>query len=146
MEIQAHPQSVQVKPQPDPAHVRQKFWQIWVPLVLGCLVIVSLAVLATISTFGSSATGDQFASVSLIFLILLAIPPALILLIILAALVYGLIKLLSILPTYTRKAQDFFSNAALFVRKASDWIIQPVLTIHGWQAAVKTLFRHFQVH
>jgi uncharacterized membrane protein len=146
MEIQADSQSVQIKPIPNPAHVRQRFWQVWVPLVVGILVIVSLAVLATISTFGSSATGDQFASVSLIFLILLAIFPALFLLVILAALVYGLIKLLSILPTYTRKAQDFFSKAALFIRKASDWIIQPVLTIHGWQAAVKTLFKHFQVH
>jgi hypothetical protein len=146
MENQDRSHVLPAKPRPDPAHTRQSFWQIWVPLGIGILAIVTLAVFAALNSFGNAALGGQYASVSLTFLILLYLPPALILMVILIALIYGLVKLLSILPVYTRYTQDFFVKVSYYVRQGSDWIAQPILKIRSWQAAAQTLFKHLQFH
>jgi hypothetical protein len=63
-----------------------------------------------------------------------------VLLVLLVALVYGMMRLLEITPTYTGLAQDYVHKAAGYIKRAADMIVRPVLFIDGVGASVRRLF------
>jgi sterol desaturase/sphingolipid hydroxylase (fatty acid hydroxylase superfamily) len=123
------------RPLPDPKHRKQTFWQIWVPLSLSILVILFLAVLAAVSA-GTSAspTVTKWSYLSTIYLVTPILIGGFVVLAILGAIVYGMAKLLEILPIYTRIVQGFFRKMGGVIRKWSDKTVQPVLAIKSWWA------------
>ena len=122
-------------------HRRDVRLQIILPLVIGILLVLVLAVLVTL---GSTAQVSQWADVSLIWIIAPMLVVALIFLAILGGIAYGLAKLLQVLPFYTRQVQDFF----LLVRdRASDVtakMVAPILNYESKKASQRALWRNLR--
>jgi hypothetical protein len=65
-------------------------------------------------------------------LVLALIPLAL-----LIALIYGLVRLLAVLPGYAFQAQMAIARAAQFVRNIADRTTEPFMRLHSTQAALR---------
>ena len=139
------PTSLPKRPRPllDPNHRKQTFWQIWVPLCLFILVILFLAVQAAISAgTTASSTVTNWSHLSLIYMITPALIAMFVALAVLALVIYGLARLLDILPVYSRMVQGFFHQMAVFIRMGSDKTAQPVLAIKTWWAGFEAALKH----
>ena len=121
-------------------HKRETFWQITFPLILGVIFVLILAVL----TF-MAATGDgriaQAADAALIFLIIPLMLFTLISTIIFAAITFGMIKLHSTLPLYSKQLQDVLVRVRQQVQMGSDKSVEPILKIQSFFASLKALKR-----
>ena len=128
-------------PKPNPlsraAHRRQVFWQIIFPLILGALLILALAVGAGLV---SSQTASQAANISTMWLILPVFSFIFIITLVLAAVTYGLIRLIGILPPYAALVQNFFVAVSQKVRKVSDQAVEPVIKAASARARLNALF------
>jgi hypothetical protein len=125
-------------PKTQAAHNREVLWQIIVPLLIGAVVIIAVAVFASL---GTTIQVSQRADVALIWLILPAIVFTLIFLVINAAIVYLFIRLIGVLPGYMYQVQIFFDKVAFYTHKASDTISSPFIRINGFSALVRRVFR-----
>ena len=117
-------------------HQKQTFWQVWVPLILGILIVGFLAVLAAQTGLGSGGEGGRFAGVSLIILLIPTLVFCLLIITILAFLIFGIYKLIELLPLYSFKAFTYVVLASDFIRLWADRITQPVLVIRQWLASL----------
>ncbi|MEW5867851.1 MAG: hypothetical protein AB1894_01135 [Chloroflexota bacterium] len=122
-------------------HKHEVLWQITVPLGVGVLVLVGLAIAMG---FGSAEQHSRWADISLIWLISPMLIVALLFLVILAGLTYGLIVLIQILPPYARQVQDFFVLLSIQVGKLGDKLVDPVLRIRAFKASFQTLTRNLR--
>jgi hypothetical protein len=120
------------------AHKRQFAWQILVPFLVMAALIVAGATLVV--TGGTSRTG-VWADVSLVWLIAPALLIALMVLAILAATIYGMFKLLQVLPRYTGKTQDIFAMLSAGTRKVADGAARPIVWVREAGAAIKSIFK-----
>ena len=130
------PEKLARNPITQKAHARQTLWQITVPLVIGMLMAITLAVLAGL---GGADDASRWADISLIFLIIPAMLATLLFVMLFAALNYGLLRVLKYLPPVTRRVQDIFSQAEQRVRTGADMAAEPILRIHGVLAAARSL-------
>ena len=119
-------------------HNRQFAWQILVPFLVMAGLIITGAVL--IVTGGADQT-RVWADVSLIWLLIPALVIALILLVLIITIIYGMIKLLQILPLYTGKTQDIFARISAGSRKVADGSTKPFFWIKQAGAVAKSIFR-----
>lgn len=103
-------------------HRREVFRQITIPLVIGIVIVV---VFAAVSVIGPNNQVSRIADISLIWLIAPAMLFGLIFLVLNVLMVYGLYKLLQVLPGYARLTQDFFALAGRRVRQYSDTAVEP---------------------
>ena len=121
-------------------HKRETFWQITFPLILGVVFVLILAVL----TF-MAATGDgritQAADAALIFLIIPLMLFTLISTVIFAAITFGVIKLNSTLPLYSKQLHDVLVRVRQQVQMGSDKSVEPILRIQSFFASLKALKR-----
>ena len=118
------------------AHARQTFWQITVPLAIGVLVAIALAVLAG---FAGEEGASRWADISLIFLIVPTMVVTLLFVVLFVALNYGLLRALKYLPSLAYRVQDIFSQAEQRVRIGADMAAEPILRIGSVLAAVRSL-------
>ena len=119
------------------AHKRQFAWQILVPMLVVAALIVATAVLVAI---GATAT-RTWADVSTIWLIAPLLVFALFFFIILGVIIYGMARLLQVIPRFTGKAQDFFSLLSGWVRKIADTVIKPVVWVRQAGAILNSIFK-----
>jgi lysylphosphatidylglycerol synthetase-like protein (DUF2156 family) len=132
----------QPRPQPDPIHRKQTFWQIWLPLMLSIAAILFLAGLAVVATMNNNQTATEWAHLSAIYMIIPVLIISFIILVVLCAIAYGLARLLDILPVYTRITQSIFRKMSLSIHKWSDKASQPVLTFKSWWAGIESALKH----
>ncbi len=121
-------------------HRRELAWQIILPLALASLLIVALIVLINVATFNEGGDVGRWAAISTIWIIIPLMVIGLVLLVVLAALVYGMKRLLDITPMYTGLAQDYVHKAAGYIRRAADMAVRPVLFLDGIGASVRRFF------
>ena len=119
------------------AHKREVFWQIIFPLVIGALVILTLAVG---TWFISQNSASQASNISTIWLILPVLVLLLILTFLFGGLAYGLIRLIGILPPYAALIQNYFVFFNQKVRQACDLAAEPVLKTASAWALLSALF------
>lgn len=120
------------------AHKRQFAWQILVPFLIMAGLIIAGAVLVV--TGGEPRTG-AWADVSLIWLLAPALFFALALLVAMVTIIYGMAKLLQVLPHYTGKAQGIFNLLSAGTRKLADLAAKPFVWSRQAGAIVKSIFR-----
>ena len=129
-------------PPPNPVthqkHSHEVLWQITVPLLVGVVVVVALAVLVT---FGSAARISRWADISTIWLIIPGLFVGLVFIALFGGITYLLLLAIRKLPPYARLAQAFFVKVNTAVRKASDKAVEPVLKVEGWRASWRALWR-----
>jgi uncharacterized membrane protein YhdT len=120
------------------AHKRQFAWQILVPiLVMAGLIIAGAVLIAT----GGAARNSVWADVSVIWLLIPALIIALMIMTLVVTTIYGMAKLLQILPHYTGKAQGIFSQVSSGTRKLADGAARPFVWFHQAGAVIKYIFR-----
>jgi hypothetical protein len=116
-------------------HNREVFWQITIPLTIGIVLILGLALLTVLAAYADQA---HQADVAFIWLAGIQLIMGLLTLGMLAGVIFGLFRLMQSLPGYTRLTQDFLGAAGLRVRRVADAMVEPILRGHefsaGWRA------------
>jgi predicted PurR-regulated permease PerM len=120
------------------AHKRQFAWQILVPFLVAAAVIIAAAVLVVTGTDSMART---WADVSIIWLIAPMLIVALLFVIVLGFLIYGIARLMQVTPIYTGKAQDFFAMFSGWLHTAADAVTKPLVWIHQAGAILKSIFK-----
>ena len=120
-------------------HRHEVFWQITMPIVVGATLIVALGV--TIAVGANMAQISKMADVALISLIIPAMIFTLIFIVINAAVIYLLVRLVVMLPFYSKVVQDFLIVVHFRVLKVGDAMTEPFLRIHAWRASTGQLRR-----
>jgi uncharacterized membrane protein YhdT len=120
-------------------HKRQFAWRILIPFLVMAGLIITGAVLVV--TGGASRTGN-WADISVIWLLAPALFFALAILVIAITLIYGMGKLLQVLPHYTGKVQNIFTQLSAGTRKVADGTAKPFIWFRQVRAVSKSLFRH----
>ena len=120
---------------------RRQFWtQIFLPLILAVLLIITVAVFTGIATFGESADSPRWAAISTIWLVIPVMIFGLLFLAILVGLIYLLARALKISPPYTAKAQYYVNRATSAAKRFLDMATRPVLFLEGIKASLKAIF------
>ncbi|QRN83054.1 hypothetical protein JR338_11690 [Chloroflexota bacterium] len=124
-------------------HKRQSFWQILLPILLSILVVLAgLAFLIVIANGGDPIGKlSTWADTSLIWLLLPMMALGLAAVLLLGAMIYGLARLLKVLPTYTAMVQHYFSLAARWVKAMVEKLLNPGMKLRGYQAGIEHFFK-----
>jgi uncharacterized membrane protein YjgN (DUF898 family) len=119
-------------------HKSQLAWQILVPLLLVAALVIAAAVLVVNSTGSASST---WADISTIWLIAPMLVFALVFVILLGFLIYGIARLLQVTPRFTGKVQNLFFQISGRTRGISNAATRPVVWVHQAGAILKSIFR-----
>ncbi len=119
------------------AHKRQFAWQILVPFLVMAGLIIAGAVLVV--TGGAPRTG-VWADISVIWLLAPALFFALAFLAIVITTIYGMAKLMQVMPHYTGKAQGIFALLSTGTRKVADGAAKPFVWFQQAGAVIKSIF------
>jgi len=118
------------------AHKRQFAWQILVPFLVMAGLIVAGAVLVV--SGGAPETGT-WTDISVIWLFAPALIFALAFLMVLITIIYGMAKLLQILPHYTGKVQGILAQLSAGTRKVANGTTKPFIWFRQAGAVIKSL-------
>ncbi len=127
-------------------HRRQTAWQIWVPLGLGVAIVLGLAVLAGFGASVGSPELLRWTNISIIFLIIPAAAASLSFVVLFAALIYIMARLLRFIPPYTQLGQAYAHYISVLVRVWSDRAASPFLAVRSAWAGFLTLWRRLFNH
>ncbi len=120
-------------------HRREVFWQITVPLIVGGVIVLVLAGLSAFATTAGSKS--HLADAALVGLVSQALMFGLVMLLMLGGTVYGLFRLLGVLPYFFMRTQIFFLRIQLGVMKVDQRLVEPVLRMHGFSARTRAFGR-----
>lgn len=115
-------------------------WQIYLPLFLGSALILGLGVWAALAS-ASGTDVSRFADVSAVLLIIPVLFVSLIPLAFLVGLVYGVIKLIEIIPVGTRRVREMLEKIRHGVDRGSRRVVQPFLAVGGIWTGLKVLLK-----
>ena len=118
-------------------HRKEVFWQVTFPVGVVILVLLAMGLMASIP--GTSVS--VWADISLIWLIVLMLIFTLILMFILAALAYLVIRINQAMPPYAFRAQGFFARLTGQVAQVCDKAVEPALRSHALSASLRRLGR-----
>ncbi len=110
-------------------HRNQVAWQVIVPVILAALVLVAATVWVSVATFRSNGDVDRWAAISTIWLVLPVMLGALIVLVALVAIAWGLGWLAGFIPPYTYKAQVFVAQVEAGVKRGAEFARRPLLIV-----------------
>lgn len=119
-------------------HRRETRAQITAPVVLFALVLLGLGGFLSVSAVGGSPSGP-WRDLALIWLLLLSMLAALIPFAILAAIAYGLIRLIALLPEWTYRLQRLVDRVAGAAAAFSRSITAPAVRIGSLTAGLREL-------
>jgi hypothetical protein len=123
-------------------HKKQRFWQIFLPIGLGVVVILALAALIILTAAGGSEAGEisTWADTSLIWLILPVLLFAFIAAMVLFVLIYFVGRVMRVLPPYTSIVQHYCRLIAKKTRTVSDKLVTPMIATQSVKARVQAFF------
>ena len=128
-----------VNEKPERDHKKQSFWQILLPLGLVIILFILASVWVSLSSSSNQELGLHWANVSTIFLMIPILLVSLIFLVILAGLVYGFSRLLSIIPPYFGQVIQLFNRVSEVILIATDKMVSPIFLVQSQSAKVKTI-------
>jgi len=123
-------------------HRRQKFWQILAPVIFSGLLVLAVVVLMILSITGvkTGIAVSQWADTSLIWMLLPVIFLAIIMSLILFVMIYGLARLLRILPSYTGLIQGYVRRYATVIGQGSQKVLTPIIKMKSYRAGMSAVF------
>ncbi len=131
-----------------PAEKRDYWVWIYLPTLVGILVLVGIAFLIFRAGFGSVSV---WADTSLIFMLLLAIILGLVLVVLFGSMVYGIVKLIAIIPVWFTSIRIVFWQAENTVQQAGDIVVRPFTVMksswaalqesYGWLVSIARIFK-----
>lgn len=117
-------------------HRSQTIWQIYLPLVVGLIVVVIVAVFAGLA---STEAASRWADISLIFLIIPVMVAIILFLAFTSGFIYVVSKLIQVIPIYAFQIQEMLQMVSQRVRRGADLAVEPVMRVHAFKAALQTL-------
>ena len=121
-------------------HRRELWTKILVPMLLAVAVIVAIVILTSIAAFRDNGDVARWAAISTIWIVIPIMAAGLVVLVLFVGLVYGMAKLLQLIPPYTGHAQRVIWRIEGYVRRGADASIKPILAVESVIATVKRLF------
>ncbi len=121
-------------------HRKQMMQQIILPVVVVSVLLIALVLWIIFLTANGNQNVGRWASISAIWITLPILLAGLITLAILGGLVYLMMRLLGILPTYTGLAQDYVQLGALYIQRFTEAAVKPVFAVDGLAAYIKAIF------
>ena len=120
-------------------HRRELWTKILIPMLLAVAVIVAVATLTGIATFRDNGEVERWAAISTIWIVIPIMGAGLLLLLVFIAILYGMARLLALLPTYTGQAQKIVWRIEGAIKRGADMAVKPVLALEGITATLKRL-------
>jgi uncharacterized membrane protein len=120
-------------------HRRELWTRILIPMLAAVAAIVALATLTGVAAFRPQSEVARWAAVSTTWIILPIMAAALLLLVVLIALIYGMARLLAIIPAYTGQAQNIAWRIEETVKRLADGAAKPIFALEGITATIKRL-------
>jgi len=118
-------------------HRREVRSKIIAPMLIAAALFIALVVWIGIVTFVDNGDVARWAAMSTIWLIMPMLVTALVILLILLASIYGMMRLLKVIPPYTGYAQRIVWRAQGYVKRAADMAVKPILGAEGVLATVR---------
>jgi len=125
------------------AHKQQRTWQILFPVIFAGLIV--LLIMVWLIAFDGRIHPDinNLAGVSVVLLSLPFFLFALVKLVLLVGMIYGLAKLKPLIPKAGTKILQAFETARWHIRKGADISVQPVLSLNQTSEKAKQVVRSF---
>ena len=120
-------------------HRRELWTKILIPMLLAVAVIVAVATLTGIATFRDNGEVERWAAISTIWIVIPIMGAGLLLLLVFIAILYGMARLLALIPTYTGQAQKIAWRIEGAIKRGADMAVKPVLALEGITATLKRL-------
>ncbi len=117
-------------------HRREVWWQIFLPLILGVILIGALVFMITLTGVGNTSV---WADVSLIWVIMPLLFMALIPLLIVIGLAVGITWLIKNTPPYALQLQDAFDRVEAGVSRVMDRAAEPILRLNSELARLRAV-------
>jgi len=124
-------------------HQRQFWTQIILPMILAALVVIAVAVLVGIATFGVNGDAPRWAAISTIWLVMPVMFFGLLFLAVVAGLIYLLARTLKVMPPYTSKAQYYTYQVSGIIKQVSDGMAKPIFFFESVLASIKAFFGRY---
>jgi hypothetical protein len=123
-------------------HKKQYFWQILLPVGVGGLLVLAIAVMVILTAGGTDAGGpvSQWADTSLIWMSIPVLIFALLIGVVLIFFVYLIAQLLKVLPYYTSLAQQYTQLFSVKIKYWLNKIVSPFFTVSSFQARISAFF------
>lgn len=128
---------------PGSRHRRQVFWQITFPMILSALAGIILVILVSLSTVNGSSVSSQWASISTIWLILPLLFVGIFAFLLLAVLIFLIIRLRRILPTYTHLVHTYIQIVNIRIGIILDQAARPQINSLSRWAGWRTFWKRF---
>jgi len=109
-------------------------------MIVTVLLIIAIAVITSMATFGPNGRSPVWAAISTIWLVIPVMIFGLIFLIILAGLIYLLARTLDVIPPYSSQAQYYVDRASSEAKRFSDMAAKPVFFIGDIVARIQAFF------
>jgi predicted PurR-regulated permease PerM len=118
------------------AHQRQQIWQIFLPFVF---VLLIAAIFVILAIFAGTEEVSVWSAISLMFLLIPSMIVSLLVLFFLGVGVYGLGRVMKIIPKYTCQVQQKIKQIETEVRKVSNGVVKPFISIRSQAAGLNVL-------
>jgi hypothetical protein len=122
-------------------HRRQVAWQIVLPVILGSLLVIVLAVLVGLATFGGTGDVSRWAAISTIWLVIPVMFVGLLILVALIAVTYLVGRVGGFIPSYTHQAQRFAFRVEAGARRVAEVSRKPRLLVPEIGRVMKAAFK-----
>ncbi|MEW5938477.1 MAG: hypothetical protein AB1750_02340 [Chloroflexota bacterium] len=121
-------------------HRRELWTKILAPLLIAAGLILALSAWIGVAAFRGQADVGRWAAISAIWIVIPVICAGVIVLAIFLGLVYGMARLLQVIPPYTGYAQRVVWRVQGYVKRGADLAVRPILGLEGILAAFRRLF------
>ncbi|HUH97473.1 MAG TPA: hypothetical protein VLZ89_08960 [Anaerolineales bacterium] len=125
-------------------HRRQVWTQILLPILLTVLVFLAVTVITGLATFRDHGQVARWAAISTIWLVIPVMLAGLILLVLLAALIYLLARLIGLIPPYSYRAQRFVYRIEGHVKRGTAMLVRPVLFVDPIRSQIRRILGRSQ--
>jgi heme/copper-type cytochrome/quinol oxidase subunit 2 len=118
-------------------HRRELWTKILVPMLVAVAVMIAVATLTGIATFRDNGDVARWAAISTIWVVIPIMGAGLLVLLIFIGIIYGMARLLALIPPYTGYAQKLVWRAEGYIKRAADAAIQPIVELGGILATIR---------
>jgi uncharacterized oligopeptide transporter (OPT) family protein len=122
-------------------HRHEVFWQITVPVTVGGVLLLLIAIGVVIAYFTDTGDIAKWANTSVIILIVPAMFIGLVVIAVSAGMAFLVTRTLSEAPYLARRLQDISVIITLRISKVSDASTEPFLRLHQFTAGVRALWQ-----
>lgn len=118
-------------------HRKQVWQQILLPILLTVLIFIAVITLTSIATFRGNGEVGRWAAISTIWILLPVLAAGFILLILLGVMMYLILRLAKLIPSYSYQAQRIFYHIEGGAKRISKMARKPALLFQELGAFIK---------